>query len=60
MSTNKTKRELFEQDRRTELKMRLALKRLHGEMPARVLPLDWTGQLEPEMVGRLIDKVRRL
>lgn len=60
MSTSKFKRELFEHDRRAELKMRLALKRLHGQMPARVLPLDWLGQPEPEIVGRLIDKVRRL
>jgi hypothetical protein len=60
MSTSQVKRELFEHDRKTELKMRIALKRLHGEMPARVLPLDWVGQPEPEIVGRLIDRVRRL
>ena len=60
MSTKNVKKELFEYDRRTELKMRLALKRLHGEMPNRMLTLDWVGQPEPEIVGRLIDKVRRL
>jgi hypothetical protein len=54
MSTSKNKRDLFEQDRRTELKMRIALKRLHGEMPARTLPLDWVGRAE--IVGRLIDE----
>jgi hypothetical protein len=29
-------------------------------MPSRMLPLDWVGQPEPEIVGRLIDRVRRL
>lgn len=60
MSSKSVKKELFEHDRRAELKMRLALKRMHGQMPARVLPLDWVGRPEPEIVGRLIDKVRRL
>lgn len=60
MSSKNLKKELFEHDRRAELKMRLALKRLHGQMPARVLPLGWIGQPEPEVVGRLIDKVQRL
>lgn len=57
---SKLKRDLFEHDRRVELKMRLALKRAHGDMPARIVPLELDGRPEPEVLGRLIAKVRRL
>ena len=59
-SRSKLKRELFESDRRVELKMRLALKRAHGDLPARVIPLEIDGKPEREVLGRLIAKVRRL
>jgi hypothetical protein len=57
--TNFTRR-VLEQDRKVQLKMRLALKRLHGQMPSRPLVMDPDGQPEPEMLGRLIAKVRKL
>ena len=61
MRKSKTARSSLEQDRKVQLKMRLALKRLHGEMPSRVLVLEEEeGTLEPEVLGRLIDVVRRL
>ncbi len=53
-------RELFEHDRRVELKMRLALKRAHGKLPARMVPLELGGKPEAEVLNRLIARVRRL
>lgn len=57
---NKRENKLFEQDRRMELKMRIATKRLvtqfRAELPElRVAPLPG-----PEMVDRLIQRVRAL
>ncbi|MCH7611221.1 MAG: hypothetical protein IIA51_09315 [Chloroflexi bacterium] len=56
----KTTRRSLEQDRKVEFKMRIALKRLHGEMPSRTLVLDEEGTPKPEVLGRLINAVRRL
>ncbi len=56
----KTARRSLQQDRKVELKMRIALKRLHGEMPSRTLVLEEDGTPEPEVLGRLINAVRRL
>ena len=53
-------RRVLEQDRKVQFKMRLALKRLHGQMPSRPLVLDPDGTPEPEVLGRLIAKVRQL
>lgn len=60
MPKQKSTRRALEQDRKVELKMRLAMKRLHGQMPSRRLDLDSDGNPEPEVLGRLIDAVRRL
>jgi hypothetical protein len=60
MLKSKIARRPLEQDRKVELKMRIALKRLHGEMPSRTLVLEEGGTPEPEVLGRLIDAVRRL
>ncbi len=60
MLKSKTARRPLEQDRKVQLKMRIALKRLHGEMPSRTLVLEEEGTPEPEVLGRLIDAVRRL
>ena len=60
MLRDKSSRRPLEQDRKVELKMRIALKRLHGQMPSRKLVLDQDDSPEPEVVGRLIDAVRRL
>jgi hypothetical protein len=53
-------RRALEQDRKVELKMRLALKRLHGQMPVGTLVLDPDSKPRPETLGRLIAKVREL
>ena len=56
----KSTRRSLEQDRKVELKMRIALKRLHGEMPSRTPVLEEEGTPKPEVLGRLINAVRRL
>jgi hypothetical protein len=60
MLKSKTARRSLQQDRKVELKMRIALKRLHGEMPPRGTSLEEGGTPEPEVLGRVIDAVRRL
>ncbi len=60
MTESNTTRRVLEQDRKVQLKMRIALKRLHGQMPSRPLILDPDGMPEPEALGRLIAKVRKL
>ena len=60
MPKSKSTRRAIANDRKVELKMRLALKRLHGQLPTRELVLDGDGPPEPEVVGRLINAVRRL
>ncbi len=60
MLKSKTARRPLDQDRKVQLKMRIALKRLHVEMPSRTLVLEEEGTPEPEVLGRLIDAVRRL
>lgn len=60
MLESRNARRVLDQDRKVQLKMRLALKRLHGEMPSRPLVLGLDGTPEPEVLGRLIAKVRRL
>ena len=60
MPESNVARRVLEQDRKVQLKMRLALKRLHGQMPSRPLMLDPDGTPEPELLGRLIAKVRKL
>ncbi len=60
MLKSKTARRSLQQDRKVELKMRIALKRLHGEMPSRGTSLEEGGTPEPEVLGRVIDAVRRL
>lgn len=60
MAKAKGMRRALEQDRKVELKMRLALKRLHGQMPHRTLVLDPDSKPKPETLGRLIAKVREL
>ncbi len=60
MLKSKSARHSLQQDRKVELKMRIALKRLHGEMPPREMTLDEGGTPEPEVLGRVIDAVRRL
>lgn len=60
MTESNITRRVLEQDRKVQLKMRIALKRLHGQMLSRPLILDPDGTLEPEVLGRLIAKVRKL
>ena len=60
MPKSKSARRSLQQDRKVELKMRIALKRLHGEMPSRELALEEGGTPEPEVLGKVIDAVRRL
>jgi len=60
MARKRFDKRLFEVDRRMELKMRLAAKR--AEEPARtdMLFAEFAALQDREIVGRLIDKVRRL
>jgi hypothetical protein len=60
MLKTRSKRGLFETDRRVELKMRLAIKRATEPMQARAIPLLLDAPPEPGVVGRLIKKVRNL
>ena len=60
MPKSKSARRSLQQDRKVQLKMRIALKRLHGEMPSRELTLEEGGTPEPEVLGKVIDAVRRL
>jgi hypothetical protein len=60
MSIPASKRKLFEADRRVELKMRLAMKQANGEEPVKKTPLKIDDPPEPTLVGKLIEKVRRL
>ena len=60
MLESSSARRVLDQDRKVQLKMRIALKRLHGQMPSRPLILDPDGTPEPEVLGRLIAKVRKL
>jgi len=60
MLRSNSSRRPMEQDRKVELKMRIALKRLHGQMPSRKLVLDPDQAPEPEVVGKLIKAVRQL
>lgn len=53
-------RRALEQDRKVELKMRIAMKRLHGQMPGGKLVIDPDSKPKPETLGRLIAKVRSL
>ncbi len=58
--TNDEGRRALEQDRKVELKMRIAMKRLHGQMPGGKLVIDPDSKPKPEALGRLIAKVRSL
>lgn len=60
MAKTRGTRHALEQDRKVELKMRLALKRLHGQMPGGKLMMDPDSKPKPETLGRLIAKVRSL
>jgi hypothetical protein len=60
MPHTSSKRGLFEADRRVELKMRLAVKRATEPLQAKAIPLHLDAPPEPEVVGRLIKKVRNL
>lgn len=60
MASETGMRRALEQDRKVELKMRLAMKRLHGQMPGGKLVLDPDSKPKPETLGRLIAKVRDL
>lgn len=56
---NKKAKDLFESDRRMELRLRLAIKRADESGRGREISLD--SPLPPrELVDRLIDRVRRL
>lgn len=56
---NKKAKDLFESDRRMELRLRLAIKRADESGRERAISLD--SPLPPrELVDRLIDRVRRL
>lgn len=56
---NKKAKDLFESDRRMELRVRLAIKRVEETGRDRAISLD--SPLPPrELVDRLIDRVRRL
>jgi hypothetical protein len=60
MSKPKRKRRIFEEDKRIELKLRLAAKR--AALDGRNGSETWfyEGPPEPEVVGRLIERVRSL
>jgi hypothetical protein len=60
MSKPRPKRRVFEEDRKIELKLRLAAKRaaLSGKSGGETWVYD--GPPEPEIVGRLIERVRSL
>jgi hypothetical protein len=56
----KDNQRMFEQDRKMELRMRLAAKKAATrELPSSVIPLV-SEMPEPEVVVRLINRVRRL
>ena len=56
----KDKGKLFEQDRRMELKMRIATKRLVANFRAEMPDKRATPMPEPGVVDRLIERVRAL
>lgn len=58
--TNANGKRALEQDRKVELKMRIAMKRLHGQMRGGRLLIDPDSKPKPEALGRLIAKVRSL
>jgi hypothetical protein len=58
--TKKDDRKLFEQDRRMELKMRIATKRLVTNFRAQMPDLQAAPTPEPGVVDRLIERVRAL
>jgi hypothetical protein len=60
MPKPRSKRGLFEADRRVELKMRLAIKRATEPMEAKAFPLHMDAPPEPEVLGRLIKRVLNL
>ncbi len=53
------KKRLFESDRRMELKMRIAATKMGVTTKAPPLVFK-AGQIKPEVIGRLIERVRRL
>jgi hypothetical protein len=50
---------IFEMDRKVELRLRLALKKYRNRKETYFLPIT-PEILEPEMVARIIERVRRL
>jgi hypothetical protein len=57
---SKKKRRIFESDRRIELKVRMAVKKMREQRHTRVPASIELSPLEREIVHRLIDKVRKL
>jgi len=56
---NRREQRVFEMDRKVELRLRLALKKYRKERQIYFLPIT-PEILEPEMVTRIIERVRRL
>ncbi len=56
---NRREQRVFEMDRKVELRLRLALKKYRKERQTYFLPIT-PEILEPEMVTRIIERVRRL
>lgn len=57
---SKKKRRMFESDRRMELRLRLALKRIRELENAELEKLDMMSLPERDTVDRVIEKVRSL
>jgi hypothetical protein len=54
-----TSKRLFENDRRMELKMRIAATKM-GATTKQIPPVIKMGDLKPDIIGRLIKRVREL
>jgi hypothetical protein len=57
---NSQKQRVFEQDRRMELRLRLAAKQAAENRPPAAELAGWGDLPEPEVVARLIARVRKL
>ncbi len=57
---SKSRKRVFEVDRRMELRLRLAAKKAQSNKKEILVPLYATGVPEREVVHRIIERVRRL
>jgi hypothetical protein len=57
---SKSRKRVFEVDRRMELRLRLAAKKAQSNSKEVLVPLYATGMPEPEVINRIIERIQRL